>query len=682
LKDAGDSVVQLKFDADNLKAAGDADYRSGILRTQLSAPPGQINAIGTAGGILSTQRGNPALNYAATAPFGNRGALTQSDIDGINDAAGITGAPLGLSALIQRQEQPPGGGNIFQVSPSTVPDIMKYLRTERGYTGPDLDPSTPNGSRILGMGYISMQAANPAFAGNPAAIASAYNGGPGFGAASAPYGNAVGGFASDYANVLGSPGTPANQAVTSAETQRQLQGQLDARVANLQYGSRNAAILASLPQLALGNTGAAELTQANYNDPTALGVTNAQQIGARVGGIQTGRAVDFATQIGQINQQIQAANNLAKAYAGTSEDVLKAQTDTTVYAETLSGKVSDGAQAATLKQNLLAKAYADAGQAAAEANSKAQQGIDAANYRLTLGVGNETQIDRQTAVYGFQQSAANNPAFAGNQQAQNSYVDKQTQLYDSQQQVSAVQQVQSAVNSLGQAFTSTFEKGLEGGTSFKHLLGDLAVDIGTIIEKLLIEKPLENAIGAGLGDLFGSSGSTIGGGSGGYGIFGQIFGSLFGGGSGAAAVTSAGYSGPAMIAGFSATGGTFDQAGRTRFHASGGIATTPTAFTAGDGSSNVMGEAGPEGIFPLVTLPNGNLGIQSTGGGGGGGGAMYFHTPITIQGGVGPSGQMDQGTAEQLQRQIETLSRNAVMKTLSEQTKSGGKIWRTARGQP
>ena len=51
---------------------------------------------------------------------------------------------------------------------------------------------------------------------------------------------------------------------------------------------------------------------------------------------------------------------------------------------------------------------------------------------------------------------------------------------------------------------------------------------------------------------------------------------------------------------------------------SNGIVDTPTLFGSGDGSLNVMGEAGPEAVMPLTRMSDGTLGVRMTGGGGAG----------------------------------------------------------------
>jgi hypothetical protein len=90
----------------------------------------------------------------------------------------------------------------------------------------------------------------------------------------------------------------------------------------------------------------------------------------------------------------------------------------------------------------------------------------------------------------------------------------------------------------------------------------------------------------------------------------------------AAAGSSAIISGYVDGASKHAQGGVFDEYGKTaKAYAAGGtftnqIISTPTYFAHG-GGFGLMGEAGPEAIMPLTRLPNGDLGVQTTGTNGG-----------------------------------------------------------------
>ncbi|WP_323775953.1 phage tail tape measure C-terminal domain-containing protein [Leisingera sp.] len=66
---------------------------------------------------------------------------------------------------------------------------------------------------------------------------------------------------------------------------------------------------------------------------------------------------------------------------------------------------------------------------------------------------------------------------------------------------------------------------------------------------------------------------------------------------------------------FNANGNAISN-GRVMAFANGGVVDGPTLFPMRDGTG-VMGEAGPEGIFPLHRAPDGKLGIRATGSGGG-----------------------------------------------------------------
>ena len=48
--------------------------------------------------------------------------------------------------------------------------------------------------------------------------------------------------------------------------------------------------------------------------------------------------------------------------------------------------------------------------------------------------------------------------------------------------------------------------------------------------------------------------------------------------------------------------------------ARGGVVNSPAVFSAGNGNTGLMGEAGPEAIMPLARGPDGRLGVRAGGG--------------------------------------------------------------------
>ncbi|MEI6986412.1 MAG: phage tail tape measure C-terminal domain-containing protein, partial [Rhodospirillaceae bacterium] len=136
---------------------------------------------------------------------------------------------------------------------------------------------------------------------------------------------------------------------------------------------------------------------------------------------------------------------------------------------------------------------------------------------------------------------------------------------------------------------STVMKGMEdvfvnfvtkGELNFSNMADSIIADLACIFFQRQIMGPIGDA-------LFGP-----GDGSGGKGLFGD----LFGGG------------------GLFAAGAVFD-AGQVTAFASGGIFDRPPLFPMATGMG-LMGEAGPEAVMPLQRGPDGRLGVSSSGGGG------------------------------------------------------------------
>lgn len=137
------------------------------------------------------------------------------------------------------------------------------------------------------------------------------------------------------------------------------------------------------------------------------------------------------------------------------------------------------------------------------------------------------------------------------------------------------------------------------------------------------------------------------------GLFGSI-GSLFGGAGGAAASSSIGTGASLGFAGIlgSANGNAFSGVPSLSAY-SGSVVDRPTLFPFARGAG-LMGEAGPEGIFPLKRGRDGKLGVSAEGAGG--------STNVTIN--VDASGSRmsgDGGQAAELGRRIETAVRGVLM---------------------
>lgn len=141
-----------------------------------------------------------------------------------------------------------------------------------------------------------------------------------------------------------------------------------------------------------------------------------------------------------------------------------------------------------------------------------------------------------------------------------------------------IEKQKSLAEELGLTFTSAFEDAIAGGKGFSDVLKGLESDILRLLTRMAVTEPLGNAV---KGFDWGSLAKSV------VGAFG-----------GTATANAKGnvYSMPSLSA------------------YSGSIVSQPTFFANG---GNVMGEAGPEGIFPLKRGADGKLGVVAHGAGGG-----------------------------------------------------------------
>jgi hypothetical protein len=151
----------------------------------------------------------------------------------------------------------------------------------------------------------------------------------------------------------------------------------------------------------------------------------------------------------------------------------------------------------------------------------------------------------------------------------------------------ALEKQKGLAEELGLTFTSAFEDAVVSGKGFSSVLKGLEQDIIRVLARLTITKPLTSAFdsinwGGLASSFFGSSSSGTTG-----------LGSL-----------------PASVNRTFADGGVFESS-PSLSEFSGTVVSKPTTFWAAGG--NVMGEAGPEGIFPLKRGLDGKLGVSAQG---------------------------------------------------------------------
>lgn len=147
------------------------------------------------------------------------------------------------------------------------------------------------------------------------------------------------------------------------------------------------------------------------------------------------------------------------------------------------------------------------------------------------------------------------------------------------------------VSDFTSAFTSELRAGLQEGENFWQAFGNAGVKALDRIISKLADKFLQDA----MMNLFGGfnffGGSSIGAASGGMG-------------------TSAGLSGLYAKGGIFSSGNVVPFARGAAFTNS--IVNKPTLFPFANGTG-LMGEAGPEAIMPLRRMPNGRLGVETSG---------------------------------------------------------------------
>lgn len=142
---------------------------------------------------------------------------------------------------------------------------------------------------------------------------------------------------------------------------------------------------------------------------------------------------------------------------------------------------------------------------------------------------------------------------------------------------------------LSSGFEDFFMSIIDGSKTVGEAFADLAQYIVSELLRILVIKPLVDALAKSLGGIFGGLFAT----GGAFGVNGVM---------------------PY------AKGGVFGSGGVTAF-ANGGVVSSPTIFPFANGVG-LMGEAGPEAIMPLKRTPSGDLGVIAQGTGGG--------TPVNV----------------------------------------------------
>jgi hypothetical protein len=166
---------------------------------------------------------------------------------------------------------------------------------------------------------------------------------------------------------------------------------------------------------------------------------------------------------------------------------------------------------------------------------------------------------------------------------------------------------------LGLTFSSAFEDSIVKGKEFSEVLKGIGEDLIRIMARKTVTEPLADmfsGIGSGVGDWF------------------------------------KGLS-------FNANGNVYQGAGISQY--SGSVVSQPTMFASG---GNVMGEAGPEGIFPLKRGKDGKLGVSAEGSASN---KNTFNVSVNVDA-TGGNVAGDSNRATELGRQIEGAVRAVLLK--------------------
>jgi hypothetical protein len=379
-------------------------------------------------------------------------------------------------------------------------------------------------------------------------------------------------------------------------------------------------------------------------------------------GDATKQLQDLNSQTFALKQNADAAQGLAKAYADGPAAVqafqdslktapieaqiekLKGASDQTSATMDATEKLTDALAKYKTTQDAANTAAANAKTAQAtsglnDQNFMTQQSLNVPFY-ATDNQKLEASAEAQKALY-----AKNNPNVSPDTlTGYNSAIDQQTNL---KEQVSDANTLQNAYKSASNALTQGFENAIVSGANMHTTLATLTQDLEKIAINAAIEKPLENAL------------------SGAFGGAGGFFSNLFGSGAGSAA--------GAAVA--SAAGNIFFQGRQLRAFAGGGMIDRPTLFPMAAGGTGLAGEAGNgEALMPVRRLPNGDLGIQSSGSSGH---TVMVTAPVTIQGGASTGGQkqgLDKTTAQMFQTQMEGIISTGVKNVLRNEMRQGGML--------
>jgi hypothetical protein len=224
---------------------------------------------------------------------------------------------------------------------------------------------------------------------------------------------------------------------------------------------------------------------------------------------------------------------------------------------------------------------------------------------------------------------------------------------------------------MGSVASNALEQIILRGGNATQVLSAMLSQFASILMRRGMNMLMESGMDYIGGSLFGKGGG--GGGGGVLGFIGSMLGlGSYGGGGGG----SYGYGSMLMgetggVGHMYAQGGVIGNYGPIKHMAQGDLVDRMRLMPMASGGTAMLGEAGPEAVFPLTRLPSGKLGIS----GAGGGAVNQFNVEVKVDGGAGGKDakeQEDMGKriGIEINRQLEAM----VSKVLRDQQRPGGQL--------
>lgn len=459
-------------------------------------------------------------------------------------------------------------------------------------------------------------------------------------------------------------GTDPSMTAVGQAAMTQMKGELDLERANIATGSndRTHAVNAGFAASRAGLSNTAQFIRLGIG--SSLDLNNGAKTSAAQSDFLNGLQSAAGGQLGSLQGQIEQANRLAEAELkgqGAVASMTREMTQSQAMRDALGLREADTTNA---HKDAIDKYIATLKEQGDEETKLAQaQQMRAVNQKAySLGNSNELlEAQNSLGPFGSDYSRAsamvpvqtrqflrdNAPDLIGTDAEDRLNTLTQHNI-DLKQTGDLLQDIRSGSSQALDSMTSAFGAAVISGQNLRSVLAGLLQDIAQIALKVGVEKPLGNLLQDGISSLFGGGSSLV-----------PAFGD--------AAASAAG----SMFAGFAA-GGVYQR----RYFGSGGLFNGPTSFPTTSGPATA-GEAGPEAALPLTRLPNGDLGVKTSGGGSGG---VMIAPSVTVnvthQGGGQAS---DPNEARRMGEMVGQVATQHVNKLMADALRPGGMIWRQMR---